>query len=132
MSRDSVLARGRAAAQAGMVDACTIVRQAISSTNEETGEPSFSNTTLYTGACRVQQRVPGGARPADVGEAYKLMLRLELQLPMVGTSGIQPGDRVTVTVSVHDPDLVGKVLLIRELAHKTHATARRFGVEEVT
>ncbi len=131
MSRASVLARGRTAAEAGMVDTCAITEDTVISTNPDNGVQTITTPTIYSGPCRIQQHVPGGARPADVGEVYKLMLRLELQLPITAT-GLKVGQKVTITVSANDPDLVGRVLLIRELAHKTDATARRVGVEEVT
>lgn len=129
MSRASVLARGRTAAEAGMVDACTIRRK----TGESTGAggivtPTYS--TLYTGKCRVQQAA-AQAQQQDPGEAYVLMLRLEVQLPM-SVTGLQTEDEVTITASVHDPDLVGRVFLIRDLAHATHKTARRVQVLERT
>lgn len=129
MSAASVLARGRAAAEALMVDTCTICRI----TDESTGSggvvtPNF--TTLYTGKCRVQQ-VRAKANEVDAGEAYLLMLQLEVQLPM-SVTGLQAEDQVTVTASVHDADLVGRVFFIRDLAHKTHATARRVQVQEKT
>lgn len=131
MSRASVLARGRVAAEAGMVDTCTITEDTVTGTNPDNGEQTATTATIYSGPCRVQQRVPGGARAADVGEAYQLMLRLEVQLPM-STTNLRAGQKVTITASVNDPDLTGRVLRIRELAHKTEATARRLGVEEVT
>lgn len=129
MSAASVLARGRAAAELLMADACTIRRK----TGESTGTggvvtPTYS--TLYTGKCRVQQAA-AQAQQQDPGEAYILMLRLEVQLPM-SVTGLQTEDEVTITASEHDPDLVGRVFLIRDLAHATHKTARRVQVLEKT
>lgn len=129
MSRDSVLARGRTAAEAGMVDTCTIAR-VTETTDEDTGEVTPTTSPLYTGACRVQQRTVT-ATPADAGEAHALMLALEVQLPM-SVTGLRTEDRITITASAHDPDLVDRVFLIRSLAHKTHATARRVQVVERT
>lgn len=132
MSRASVLARGRAAAALGMVDSCTIRRRTSQSTDPNTGVTTAIRSTVYSGKCRVQQRGIGGARPEqDVGEAYQLMLQLELQLPM-SVTGLRVGDEVTITASVNDADLVGRVFRIRDLAHKSEATARRVGVQEVT
>lgn len=129
MSAASVLARGRAAAEALMVDSCSIRRK----TGESTGAggvvtPTYS--TLYAGKCRVQQSA-GQAQQQDPGEAYVLMLRLEVQLPM-SVTGLQPEDEVTVTASAHDPDLVGRLFIVRDLAHATHKTARRVQVQERT
>ena len=112
-----------------MVDACTIRRR----TGETTGPggvvtPTY--VTVFEGQCRLQQPT-GTAREEDAGEAALLMVRFELQVPM-SVVGVQADDEVTVTASVHDPDLVGREFLVRGLFHKTHATARRLQVEERT
>jgi hypothetical protein len=130
MSLTTVLARGRAAAEALMVDACIIRRVTGTTTDPDTGATTPTLSTLYTGKCRVQQSAPS-ASPAEVGEAYALMLRLDVQLPM-SVVGLQTEDQIAVTASVHDPDLVGRVFLVRDLAHKSHATARRVGCVERT
>lgn len=124
MSRDSVLARGRAAAEIGMVDACTIRRaDAGGTTDPDTGYPTQPYTQLYSGSCRVQQN-QATATTEDVGQDHLLLLRLEVQLPM-SVTGLKVGDQITITASAHDPDLPGRVFLIHDLAHKTHATSRR-------
>jgi hypothetical protein len=80
----------------------------------------------------VQQSKQGASgQPTDVGEAALVLLRLEVQLPM-SVVGLAEGDEVTITASTLDPDLVGRVFVVRDLAHKTHATARRVGVVEKT
>lgn len=131
MTRASVLARGRTAALAGMVDTCRITRVTGTVTDPDTGVVTPGYTTIYEGVCRVQQRSASDARPADAGEAYLVLLRLELQLPNSAT-GIAVGDTATITASVNDADLVDREFRVRELAHKSEATARRLGVEEVT
>ncbi|MFG3710131.1 DUF6093 family protein [Micromonospora sp. NPDC047730] len=129
MSVEALLARGRAASERLMVDACVIRRKTGETTDEQTGVITPVYATLYTGKCRVQQA--GGATPAEAGEAYRLMLRLEVQVPM-SIVGLEVGDEVELTSSPLDPDLVGRTFFVRDLAHKTHATARRVGVEEAT
>lgn len=129
MSAASVLARGRAAAEALMVDTCTIRRVASESTGTG-GVVTPTLTTLYSGKCRVQQ-VRAKANEVDAGEAYLLMLQLEIQLPM-SVTGLQAEDQVTVSASANDADLVGRVFFVRDLAHKTHATSRRVQVQEKT
>lgn len=129
MSAASVLARGRVAAEALMVDTCTIRRVASEATDPETGQPSRTYTTIYTGKCRFQQS-DVQARPETAGEAYVLMLRRELQLPM-SVTGLKVSDEITCDASI-DADLVNRVFLARDLAGKTHATARRVQIEEVT
>ena len=130
MSRAIVLARGQTAAAAGMVDACTITRVTGRTTDTTTGEVTDTTSTLYTGACRVQQQT-ADARREDVGEDRLLLLRIEVQLPM-SVTGLQVGDRITITASAHDADLLGRVFRAHDLAHKTHATARRVQCLEVT
>jgi hypothetical protein len=131
MSAASVLARGRSAAQALMVDTCTIRHQVSTSTSPLDGHTYPQYETVYSGQCRVQQALAQGAR-VEAGEVEPVLLRLEVQLPVVGTEGLERGDLVTITTCVHDADLVDREFRIRDLHHKTHATARRIQVEEVT
>lgn len=131
MSIDMLLASGRAAAEALMQDTCTVRRKTSEVTDLFSGTITPVYTDIYTGKCRVQQRTQGQARPEDAGEAFVLMLQLELQLPMSAT-GLQVDDLVTITASVHDADLPGRVFYVRDLAHKTHATARRVTIQERT
>jgi hypothetical protein len=130
MSRASVLVRGRAAAEALMVDACTIARVGTRVTDTTTGEVTEPTSTLYTGQCRVQQ-AQADATEETVGEDRLLLLRLEVQLPM-SVTGLEVGDLITITASAHDPDLPGRVFRVHDLAHKTHATARRVQCVEKT
>lgn len=123
MSRETALARGRLAAEAGMVDACTIARVAGRSTDTTTGAVTDTASALYAGKCRVQQH-RASATDEDVAEDRLLLLRIEVQLPM-SVTGLAVGDVITVTASAHDADLVGREFRVRDLAHKTHATSRR-------
>ena len=130
MSAASVLARGRAAAEALMVDTCTIRRITGSTTDPDTGVITPTYSTIYTGQCRVQQQA-ASASGQETGEAYALILPFVLQVP-ISVTGVRTEDQVTITASVHDPDLVNRMLLVKDLAHKTHATARRLGCTERT
>lgn len=126
----ALLARARAAAERLMADECVVRRRTGVVTDPETGQTTPTYATVYAGRCRVQQRGPS-ARSAEAGEAHVLMQRLEVHVP-VSVSGVAVGDEVTITASAHDPDLVGRTFLVRELAHKSMASARRLGVEERT
>lgn len=130
MSVLSATLRGRAAAEALMVDACTVTRK----TGETTGAggvitPTVS--TLYTGKCRVQVAAKTPGHGQDVGEAYLVVERHQVQLPMT-VVGLQEGDRITITASALDPDLVGRVYSVHDVLRKTHLTSRRLTVLEVT
>jgi hypothetical protein len=133
MSRASVLARGQAAAELGMVDACTIRRRTddngAAATDPATGQVTEAWTTVYTGKCRLQQSLAQSAQH-EPGEDHQLLVRFELQVPMTVT-GVRVGDEITITAS-RDADLVGRTLLVKDLMHKTDATARRLGVTERT
>lgn len=130
MAREDVLARGREAAELGMRDACTITRVTSQSTNPDNAVVTDTSETVYEGICRMQQP-PAIARPDTVGAALVYQQPFQLQLPMVGSEGVEVGDRATVTVSI-DADLVGRSFWVKALFHKTDATARRLGLEEVT
>ena len=131
MSRESVLARGRAAALIGMRDACTITRTGAPVTDPDSGDVTRPTTTLYTGQCRVKQQTAQAQRE-DVGEDRLLLLHLEVQLPVDGTEGLEVGDAITITAAVNDADLVGREFLIHDLAHMSEATARRVQCLEKT
>lgn len=133
MSRAALLARARAAAEAGMVDTCHIRRRTgESTTNDVTGvvTPAYG-PDVYTGPCRVQQRRETSSQETDVGEDQAVLLTLEVQLPMTVT-GLADGDEITVLTSATDPDLPGRTFLITSLGHKTDASARRVKVTERT
>lgn len=129
MSRESVLARGQAAAERGMTDTCTIKRVTGQST-ASSGVVTPTYSTLYTGICRVQQHQAAG-RQETVGAAYVLMLEVEVQLPN-SVTGLAVSDEVTITAAINDADLVGRVFLIRDLAHASEKTARRVQCQERT
>lgn len=112
-----------------MVDACTIRRRTGETVDQNSGEITPTYDLVYEGKCRVQQQT-ATAGAEDAGEAYLLMVRLEVQLP-IAVAGIEPDDEVTVTAS-QDPDLLDRVFTVRDLFHKTDATARRIGVVERT
>jgi hypothetical protein len=128
--RDELLVRGRAAAEDRMVDACTIRRRTGETTDPNTGEITPTYDVLYQGQCRVQQQAMQ-AQQQDAGEAYLLMVRLEVHLPITVT-GLEPDDEVQITASSTDPDLPGRTFYIRDLAHASDKTARRVGTVERT
>lgn len=130
MSAEAFTLLGRAAAEQLMVDACTITRETSHTTDPDTGVRTPTFATVYDGRCRIQQQT-GVSRPATTGEALVYQLPITVQVPM-SVTGVQVDDIVTITASVLDPDLAGRDLWVRELYHKTHATCRRLGCEEVT
>ena len=129
MSRAIALARARTAAALGMTDTCTIRRRTGEAVDDNTGVITPTWLDVYAGQCRVQQRNPI-AQQQTPGPDFQLLVQLELQLPVTVT-GVLVGDEVTVTAST-DPELVGTVLIVRDLGVKSQASARRLGVTRRT
>ncbi len=131
MTALSVTLRGRTAATALMVDACTIAHPGAAATfNAATGvyaDPA--GTVFYTGPCQIQVGLAVGG--SDAGGAELTVLRLVVKVP-VTVVGVEVDDVVTVTASLLDPDLVGRVFQVTAGHAKTFATARRLQVDEVT
>jgi len=114
-----------------MVDACTITRVIATTTDPTSGAVVDDVEVVYAGKCRVQQPGIASAIPDTAGAQYVRLVQLQLQLPM-SVTGLREGDRVVINTSATDPDLPGRRLVVRELAHKTDATSRRVGCTEET
>jgi hypothetical protein len=113
-----------------MVDTCTVRRETGTATDDFSGETVTTYMPLYDGPCEVKQ-VQALPETHEAGEDYVVLSRLQLKLPTSAT-GLQVGDEVVMNTSAHDPDLPGRVLLIRGPAKGSHITARRFEVTERT
>lgn len=128
----AAVAAGRRAAEALMVDACTITRTASTTTDPDTGQVTRTTTQVHAGKCRFQDFQAAGAPvPQTVGGAGVLVAVLQLQLP-VSVTGVQPDDLVTCTAAALDPALVGRTWRARPVPRKTHATKFVVGLVEVT
>ena len=133
-----VLPELQAHAESMMVDACRIERRAL----DENGEPvrvmdpetlayEDSWTLVYEGKARVQRASTSSDHPANAGEFRYGVESVELQLP-ISAAGVRRGDRVTITSSTFDPDLLGVVATVRVNLTKTHPTKRTLICEEVS
>ena len=128
MSRATVLARAQAAAEAGMRDTATI-RRVTGQTTSATGVVTDTLADVYTGKCRLQLRgLTSEAR--TVGEAYLMVSRIELQLP-VSAPLVREGDKVTVTASVNAA-LAGRRFVVQAAPDKSEESCRRATLLEVT
>lgn len=130
MSRDLLLARARAAAEAGMLDTCTTRRQTGVTHDDDTGATTPSWTAIYTGPMRMKQP-SAQAGSANVGEANVLLQQPEAHLPMSAPL-LRPGDEITITGSATDPGSIGRVFVVRAVPAHSQASARRYGVVERT
>lgn len=130
MSLTDTLMGGREAAEALMVDACTIKRRSGQTSNPTTGDVTDTYAAAhYTGKCKVQSREVEVATP-EAGEQTVNTLTLRVDVPMSAT-GITAGDVVTITAAVYDPDLVNRSFRVVAPFHGSLKTARRLPVEEV-
>lgn len=131
MSVERALAAGRRAALRLMTDECVVETVTGKATDPVSGEVTETVEQVYSGPCRVQQASPTAAEK-QVGEADLLMLGRVLSLPVATSAGVRAGHRVRLTACQHDPDLVGRQFVVRGEFAKSHATARRLGIEEAT
>jgi len=129
MSATSITLRGRTAAEALMVDTCTITRVVSVATDADTGVVTPTYSTVYTGKCRLKLPV-AVARPITVGGAQEFSQHPILSLPAT-TTGVQVDDILTITASLLMPSLVGRVFHVRAVPGQSHMTAARFEVMEL-
>lgn len=115
-----------------MVDTCVITRVTGDSMNPTTKVVTKVTSTIYSGPCRVQELLAFARDSSPTPVDPALMRYRTLQLPVESSENIRRADLVTITACVHDPDLVGKAMFVRDLSGKTEATSRRIGIEEVT
>jgi hypothetical protein len=132
MTAGTALLRGRNLVERLMVDACTVVRK----TGETVGAGGVITpitTTVYTGKCRivVRTRERLGGSWVDVGEELRVVSRLELQIPISAVELFE-GDKVTMTASTYDPQLVNKQYAVRDTMHKSFLTSRRVTITETS
>lgn len=132
MSAHTAVVQGRAAAEAIMVDSCTITRSTgeVGALDPATGlQTPTAPTTVYTGKCRVQTYEAQEARPASGQHVFSVQ-RYSVHIP-AGTQ-VRVDDQVTISSATLDPDLTGRTYRVTGLLHKTFATANRLLVEEIT
>jgi hypothetical protein len=135
MSAAGAVTRGRRAAEALMVDTCTVHAPGDGSTiDEETGAvvPTLGDL-LYSGRCRV--RMPAAAEDeVTSGGSERTVSDFMVSLPLLESAGIPIGAVVTLTAlgPNSDPDLAGSVLTyVAPMSKQTHPTARRMRCREV-
>lgn len=130
MSRASATRTGQAAAERGMVDACTVQHP----TGESTGLGGVITDTygpaFYEGKCQVQTQTETG-QSVNVGEAARIVTRRVVRLP-IAVVNVLAGDLITITAATSDPALAGRKFIARDIEAKTFLTARRVTVLEVT
>jgi hypothetical protein len=117
------------------VDTCTgrrlTTRGTINATTYQ--YDSEAETVVYDdgggspGVCLLR-RAGASADPSDFGQQSITLLDFFLYLPDTAT-GIQPDDRFTMDTSVADPELVGKLFIVRGVVVDSYRTATKLAVE---
>lgn len=112
-----------------MVDACSVSRWDGSTYtfNEASGADVPLFAAVFSSRCKVQARQLQ-ASEKDAGGREATLVRLEVHLP-VSAGAVQVDDRLTITASTYDAQLVGRVFRVLAPVGKSFATARRVEVE---
>jgi hypothetical protein len=121
---------GRKAIERIMADACSIATPGSGEPvlDPNTGQLTYPGSTAgYTGKCRIR---PVSESAVAAGERLIVLTRYVVSIPMSADAKVD--DRVTVTSSVLDPSLAGRVFRVVGVARGTHVTARRLDCEEET
>lgn len=140
MSRASVVARGRLAAEAGMTDACIITREdpAASAPVPDATTlviPPKARIVIYSGKCQFQtSALLSSNSSSEAGErkvgVQATMVKLPFSEPTAGD--VASTDVVEVVTCVSNPALEGRMpTIVGKEALKSHATAHRFVLNEV-
>lgn len=125
MTPESVLAAGRAAHAALMLDACLITRSGVPVWDPAAGTYTTSFTTVYTGSCRVKRPTVEDVQAGDREVAQRTY---HVALPQ-DAAPIAVGDVLTVTAST-DEWLQGHPLIVTALELGSARTARWLTVED--
>lgn len=129
MSATSATLAGRRAAEKLMVDSCSIAH-GVGVAGFELGEyTTIPGAEVYAGKCKVQIQGTRPPKTSTDADALLSLVVVEIHVPM-SVVGVEVHDLVTITGSLLDPDLVGRVYRVMDHAGKTFATARRMRCEE--
>ena len=116
------LSMGRELAEARMRGSCVIERSSGAETDSD-GVVSADWSEIYAGKCYT--RYPGLAHEStrDVAGSSVVESRLVVRIPFGAV--IRPGDRVTITADVDNPQMAGTVLRVASIDDQSQATAQR-------
>jgi Family of unknown function (DUF6093) len=135
VSVQTAIEAGRAAAEALMLDECSITRpgEGKGTWNEATGTyDPVPPTTVYSGKCKLQTGEVA-VTTSDVAGRQAFIVAWRLDLPVEGTEAVRQGDTATITASALDAALVGRTFIVQSTHIGTAKTARRLPVvAEVT
>jgi Family of unknown function (DUF6093) len=128
---DAPISTGRRYSEARMASTCVITRVSNGAWDEAILDYADIEAAVYTGRCRLKfaaNRVLSRDAEGQILAAQELLLFL----PIAGTGGVRPDDRVLITDGGPDPALTGAVFRVTGLFPQTFATSRRLPVEALT
>ena len=127
MSIESTLAQGRAAFERRMRATC-LIRRVTGSAIDEWGAEVPTYSEVYAGKCYT--RYPGMAfeQNPEVGGFNLTVSRLVLRIPFGPV--VKPGDLVSITADVDNPQMVGSPMRVASVGDQSQATAQRIQVED--
>jgi hypothetical protein len=132
VSRDTVVARARARQLDFMTDTATVTRASGAPIfNPETGGYSQTISTVYSGRCEIGGPNRGVSAGFDIqtGQAELRLLDLPAKFPS-GTP-LAKDDTVTVTASLHNPYMVGRVYRVTDVVPVRASIYQHVTLEEV-
>jgi hypothetical protein len=129
---DAALA-GQVAAEAQMLDSCTIIAPVSSKgTWDETTMTYTGGTagaTVYSGKCKVQITPQSPAQAETVGAMWPAQV-IDVHLPVSGSEDVVQHCIVTIDSAVIDQALVGRQFTVDGQFYKSYPTARRLRCRE--
>lgn len=129
MGRENVILAGRAFLSASLTETCTIERPTLPVTNPDTGVVTYTWMSLYiVQACKVGKAQPSAS---ELGSAHIVTVAPVITVP-VEVVDIADQDRITITASELDPELVDRVYRVQGPDHRTFPNRRQLSVIEVT
>jgi hypothetical protein len=134
VSIDTLLAAGRAAAEARMRDTVRMYTQGDDVFDRVAGStvPGVQST-LYTGKARVKAIAASTGQETEAGEREVVLREYEVSLPwatpLTGGTRVLPGTRIQVTASP-DAHMVGFILWVTGATFSDQATAWRIRTED--
>lgn len=127
MNPRSLIARGQAAAESLMLDACTVQR-VTGTTEDANGVVTPTYSTVYTGKFKLQASSEQFPSTPQAGQRVWTLITAYAHFPLTATADVD--DVLTVTASV-DPANVGRQFRVTANGRKTFATAFRLSVQEI-
>jgi len=134
MSLDTLLAAGRAAAEARMRDVVRLYTQGPDVFDRSNGTTAPGpRTELYSGKARVKAIAAATGEDTEAGEREVLLREYEVSLPwstpLPPGTRVLPGTRIEVTASP-DVRMVGLILWVLSASFSDQSTAWRIRTED--